>query len=142
MEAKGKKAKEKESIEKETKKKEARRRRYRKANKKMGRWVRRKDHSDGANVRAAKHKVHIFTEYHSLCPLVGIGTTPPPLPQASVPPLSNICCKGKNEAIEKATMEKEAKESMRPWVWKPKRRRPWPMGKEHKEQETTEMVAK
>ncbi len=25
------------------------------------------------------HKVHIYTEYHSVCPLVGIGTLPPPL---------------------------------------------------------------
>ncbi len=24
------------------------------------------------------HKVHIYTEYHSVCPLVGIGTAPPP----------------------------------------------------------------
>jgi hypothetical protein len=28
----------------------------------------------------------IFYEYHKVCPLVGIGTPPPPLPQASVPP--------------------------------------------------------
>jgi hypothetical protein len=26
------------------------------------------------------HKVRIFTEYHSVCPLVGIGTLPPPPP--------------------------------------------------------------
>ncbi len=31
------------------------------------------------------HKVHITIEYHSLCPLVGTGTLPPPLSQASVP---------------------------------------------------------
>ncbi len=30
------------------------------------------------------HKVHIFLEYHSFCPLVRIGTPPLPLPQASV----------------------------------------------------------
>ncbi len=30
------------------------------------------------------HKVLIYTEYHSLCPLVGIGTLPPPLSPASV----------------------------------------------------------
>ena len=30
-------------------------------------------------------KYHIFTEYHSVCPLVGIGTLPPPLSLASVP---------------------------------------------------------
>jgi hypothetical protein len=31
------------------------------------------------------HKVHIFTEYHSVCPLVRIGTLPSPLSPASVP---------------------------------------------------------
>ena len=31
------------------------------------------------------HKVHIYKEYHSVCPLVGIGTLPPPLSPASVP---------------------------------------------------------
>ncbi len=30
--------------------------------------------------------VHKYIEYHSECPLVGIRTPPPPLPQASVPP--------------------------------------------------------
>ncbi len=25
-----------------------------------------------------KHKVHIYLEYHSVCPLVQIGTPPPP----------------------------------------------------------------
>jgi hypothetical protein len=35
---------------------------------------------DGTN-----HKVHIYKEYHSVCPLVGIGTFPPPLSPASVP---------------------------------------------------------
>jgi hypothetical protein len=30
--------------------------------------------------------LYIYTEYHSECPLVGIGTPPTPLPQASVPP--------------------------------------------------------
>ncbi len=37
------------------------------------------------------HKVHIYLEFHSVCPLVGIGTDPPPLPPASVcvpPPLN------------------------------------------------------
>jgi hypothetical protein len=33
-----------------------------------------------------QHKVLTFTEHHSVCPLVGIGTPPTPLPQASVPP--------------------------------------------------------
>jgi len=32
------------------------------------------------------HKIHIYIEYRSVCPVVGIGTPPPPLPQASVPP--------------------------------------------------------
>jgi hypothetical protein len=31
------------------------------------------------------HKVLIFIEYHSVCPLVGIGTLSPPLSPASVP---------------------------------------------------------
>ncbi len=31
------------------------------------------------------NKVHIYEEYHSVCPLVGIGTLPPPLSLASVP---------------------------------------------------------
>ncbi len=35
------------------------------------------------------HKVHICIEYHSVCPLVRIGTSPPPLPQASVSPLES-----------------------------------------------------
>ncbi len=34
-----------------------------------------------------QHKVHtrIYVEYHSVCPLVGIGTLPPPLSPASLP---------------------------------------------------------
>jgi hypothetical protein len=34
------------------------------------------------------HKVQSteYTEYHSVCPLVGMGTPPTPLSQASVPP--------------------------------------------------------
>ncbi len=31
------------------------------------------------------HKAHIYEEYHSVCPLLGIGTLPPPLSPASVP---------------------------------------------------------
>jgi hypothetical protein len=31
------------------------------------------------------HKVHIYLEYHRVCPLVGIGTLPPPLSPASLP---------------------------------------------------------
>jgi hypothetical protein len=34
-----------------------------------------------------KHKVHIYLEYHIVCPLVWIGTPPPPLPQACAPHL-------------------------------------------------------
>jgi hypothetical protein len=30
------------------------------------------------------HKVHTYTEYHSVCLLVGIGTLPPPLSPESV----------------------------------------------------------
>jgi hypothetical protein len=35
-----------------------------------------------------QNKAHIYPyiEYHSACPLVGIGTSPLPLPQAGVPP--------------------------------------------------------
>ncbi len=29
--------------------------------------------------------LYMYIEHHSVCPLVGIGTTPPLLPQASVP---------------------------------------------------------
>jgi hypothetical protein len=32
-----------------------------------------------------KSTKYIYTEHHSVCPLVGIGTPPNPLPQASVP---------------------------------------------------------
>jgi len=32
------------------------------------------------------HKVHIYLEYHSVCPLVRIGTLPPNLTQECVPP--------------------------------------------------------
>ncbi len=32
-----------------------------------------------------QHKVPIYKEYHSVCPIVGIGTLPPPLSPASVP---------------------------------------------------------
>ncbi len=35
----------------------------------------------------AGHKVRIYKEYHSVCPLVEIGTLPPPLSPASVPPV-------------------------------------------------------
>jgi hypothetical protein len=31
------------------------------------------------------HKVHIYSEYHCVCPLVGIGTLPSPLSPTSVP---------------------------------------------------------
>jgi hypothetical protein len=31
------------------------------------------------------HKIHTYKEYHSVCPLVGIGTLPPPLSPASLP---------------------------------------------------------
>jgi hypothetical protein len=44
------------------------------------------DEEPCCNERALDHKVHIYQEYNSVCPLVGIGTPPPPLPQASVYP--------------------------------------------------------
>ncbi len=31
------------------------------------------------------HKVHTYIEYHSVCPLVGIGTLPPPLSTERLP---------------------------------------------------------
>jgi hypothetical protein len=31
------------------------------------------------------HSLHIYKEYHSVCPLAGIVTLPPPLSPASVP---------------------------------------------------------
>jgi hypothetical protein len=37
------------------------------------------------NWETVHHKVHIYKEYHSVCPLAGIGTLPPPLSPASVP---------------------------------------------------------
>jgi hypothetical protein len=40
-------------------------------------------------------KVLIYTECHSVCPLVGIRTPPAPIPQASVPPPPGT--KGKGE---------------------------------------------
>jgi hypothetical protein len=38
---------------------------------------------------AGGHKVCIYKEYHSVCPLVGIGTLPTPLSPASVPSPQN-----------------------------------------------------
>jgi hypothetical protein len=37
------------------------------------------------NREGKEHKVRIYKEYHSVCPLVGIGAPPTPLPPASVP---------------------------------------------------------
>jgi hypothetical protein len=38
-------------------------------------------------VQNVHHKVHIYLEYHSVCPLVGIGTPPPhPLSRKRVCP--------------------------------------------------------
>jgi hypothetical protein len=43
-------------------------------------------------VDPAQHKVRIYKEYHSVCPLGGIGTIPTPLSPASVPHgLENRC---------------------------------------------------
>jgi hypothetical protein len=46
--------------------------------------------SGGASSPSTHHKVHIHLEYHSVCPLVGIGTPSTPSPTASVypPPLN------------------------------------------------------
>ncbi len=38
------------------------------------------------------HKVHKYKEYYSVCPLVGIGTLPPPLSLASVLEKSLALC--------------------------------------------------
>jgi hypothetical protein len=38
----------------------------------------------GSSKKLIDHKVHIYLEYHSVCPLVRIGTPPLPLPRASV----------------------------------------------------------
>ncbi len=38
-----------------------------------------------APVETLSHQVHIYKKYHSVCPIVGIGTLPPPLSPASVP---------------------------------------------------------
>jgi hypothetical protein len=37
------------------------------------------------------HKVHIYTEYHSVCPLVGIGTLSPA--SVPLPPVPKLCTK-------------------------------------------------
>ncbi len=39
----------------------------------------------GTDAEYVNHKVRIYKEYHSVCPLVGIGTLPTPLSSASVP---------------------------------------------------------
>jgi hypothetical protein len=39
----------------------------------------------GMNSLRLTHKLRIFKEYHSVCPLVGMGTLPTPLSPASVP---------------------------------------------------------
>ncbi len=49
------------------------------------------------------HKVHINLEYHSVCPLVRVGTHPLPLILASVPPLGT---KGDSRAHLPAGVEK------------------------------------
>jgi hypothetical protein len=42
------------------------------------------------NVVTAVQQEHLYIEYHSVCPLVGIGTLPPPLTPTSVLlPISN-----------------------------------------------------
>ena len=54
-------------------------------------------------------KVHIYTvyiKYHSVCPLVGIGTPPPPLPQASMPLPPPPQPKGGGTLASKSTNER------------------------------------
>jgi hypothetical protein len=46
---------------------------------------RRKEEFELLQVEPRGHKVHTYKEYHSVCPLVGVGTLPTPLSQASVP---------------------------------------------------------
>jgi hypothetical protein len=48
----------------------------------------------GNNIETVRwcHKVHIYLEYHCVCPFVRIGTTPPPLPQACYPTLGHLGC--------------------------------------------------
>jgi hypothetical protein len=41
-------------------------------------------------VQSGKHKVLIYTEYHSVCPLVGIGTPPTPLRKQVCPPPTKV----------------------------------------------------
>jgi hypothetical protein len=41
--------------------------------------------SHPSSLPCVQHKIHIYTEYHSVCPLVGIWTLPSPLSPASVP---------------------------------------------------------
>jgi hypothetical protein len=38
------------------------------------------------NAKNGLSEAHDLKEHHSVCPIVGIGTPPTPLPQASVPP--------------------------------------------------------
>jgi hypothetical protein len=40
---------------------------------------------DATRVEGVNHKVRIYKKYHSVCPLVGIGTLTTPLSPASVP---------------------------------------------------------
>jgi hypothetical protein len=35
---------------------------------------------------SSTHKVHIYLEYHTVCPLVGLGTSPPPFRKRVRPP--------------------------------------------------------
>jgi hypothetical protein len=42
-------------------------------------------HASTVSLWQVVYKVHIYIEYHSVCPLVGIGAPPLPLPQTSVP---------------------------------------------------------
>ncbi len=53
----------------------------------IGDWLENRRGAPNCSVRLfLKPQVHIFIEYHSLCPPAKIGTPPPPLSQPSVQP--------------------------------------------------------
>ncbi len=47
--------------------------------------IRKRGRGQGKRDVRYTHYAHTYQEYHSVCPLVGIGTLPPPLSSASVP---------------------------------------------------------
>jgi hypothetical protein len=68
------------------------------------------------------HKVLKYKEHHSVCPLVGIGSPPTPLLQASVPPPRTKGCSGAHLPTGKGLGESqfrrlEKKSSTLPPLW-------------------------